>query len=102
MDLGKFLKSQTFKTGAFILLVLFILLMVFKLGVVYGYKKSIYSHKYGNSHSQTHRATFFGHHRGAFNEDIYGKHFLNKKLIIDKMMLESKTDEESRVEELTP
>ena len=101
MDIDKFLKSQTFKTGAFVLLVLFILLMVFKLGVVHGYKKSIYSHKYGNNHAQTHRAMFFGYHRGAFNEDIYGKFLLKKKLIINKTILESKTDKESGVEELT-
>ena len=101
MDLDKFLKSQTLKTGAFVLLVLFILLMVFKLGVVHGYKKSIYSHKYGNNHSQTHRAMFFGHHRGAFNEDIYRKLLFKKKLITDKIMLESKIDEKSGEKEPT-
>lgn len=100
MDLDKFLKSQTFKTGVFVLLVLFILLMVFKLGVVHGYKKSIYSHKYGNYHGQIHGGTFFGHRRGAFNKDMYGELLLKKKLIIDKIMLQSKTSKESEAEEL--
>ena len=101
MDIDKFLKSQTFKTGTFVLLVLFVLLMVFKIGFIHGHKKAISPHKYGNNYAQTHRAMFFGYHRGAFNEDIYGKFLLKKKLIINKTILESKTDKESGVEELT-
>ena len=101
MGLDKFLKSQTFKTGVFVLLVLLILLMVFKLGVIHGHKKSIYSPKYGNYYGQIHGDTFFSHRRGAFNKDMYEELLLKKKLITDKIMLESKTGEEPGVEDLT-
>ena len=49
MDLDKFLRSQTFKTGGFVLLVLFVLIIVFKLGFIHGYKKAISPHKFGNN-----------------------------------------------------
>ena len=98
--MDKFLRSQTFKTGVFVLLVLFILLIVFKLGVFHGYKKATYPHIYGTNYSQIHAGTFFGKHGGSFNKDMHRKLFLKRELIRDKMMLESKTEEESGVEEL--
>ena len=101
MDIDKFLKSQTLKTGIFVLLILLILLIVFKMGVIHGHKKSIYSHKYDNYQSQIHGGKFFGYRRGAFNKDMYGELLLKKKLITDKIMLESKTGEKPGVEELT-
>lgn len=99
MNLDNFLKSQTFKTGMFVLLVLFVFLIVFKLGVLHGYKKVIYKH--GNSYNQTHKSIFFGHNRGVFNKDIYEKLLLKKTLIEDTSTLDSKTDEESGAEDAT-
>jgi len=98
MDLDNFLKSQTFKTGVFILLILLILLIVFKMGAIYGHKKSNFLHKYDNYHGQVHGGTFFGHRRGAFNKDMYGEFLLKKKLMSDKIILESKTVKESDAE----
>ena len=84
MDLNRFLKSQTFKTGAFILLVLFVLLMVFKTGFIHGYKKAIFPHKYSSDYSQTHGETFFDHYKGTGSKDLHEKLLMKKKLIIDK------------------
>ena len=92
MDLDKFLKSQTFKTGAFVLLVLFVLLIVFKIGFIHGYKKAISPHKYGNNYSQTCGGTFFGHYKGTVSKDLHERLLIKKKLI---------TDEESVEEDIT-
>ena len=99
MNLDNFLKSQTFKTGMFVLLVLFVFLIVFKLGVLHGYKKAIYKH--GNNYSQTHKSIFFGHSREAFNKDIYKKLLLKKTLIEDKSTLDLAEGSESDAEDLT-
>jgi len=88
MDLDRFLKSQTFKTGAFVLLVLFVLLIVFKIGFIQGHKKAISPHKYGNNYSQIHRGTFFGHYKGTVSKDMREKLLLKKKLITDKESVE--------------
>lgn len=87
----KFLESQTFKTGTFVLLVLFILIMVFKLGVIHGNKKVTYPHKYGNNYSQIHGGTFSSHFKGMSTEDVHKKILFMKKVI---------TDEGSEAEEL--
>ena len=99
MNLDNFLKSQTFKTGTFVLLVLFVFILVFKLGVFHGHKKAIY--KYNNNYNQTHRSIFFGHSRGVLNKDMYKKLLLKKILIEDKSTLDSKVDEGSGVEDVT-
>ena len=88
MDLDRFLKSQTFKTGVFVLLVLFVLLLVFKIGFIYGYKKAISPHKYGNNYSQTHGGTFFGHYKETVSKDLHEKFLIKKKLITDKESVE--------------
>ena len=91
MDLDRFLKSQTFKTGVFVLLVLFVLLIVFKIGFIHGYKKAISPRIYGNNYSQTHRGTFFGHYKGAASKDVREKFLLKKKFITDKESVEEDT-----------
>ena len=101
MDLDKFLKSQTFKTGAFVLLVLFVLLIVFKIGFIHGHKKAISPHKYGNNYSQTYRGTFLGHYRGTVSKDLQSKLIFKKRLIEGKVILDSETGEESVEEDAT-
>jgi len=100
MDIDKFLKSQTFKTGTFVLLVLFVLLIVFKFGVISGYKKANFSHTRGNNYSQVHGSAFFGHQSGLRNKTIRGELFFKKKLIPDKIMIDSEADKESGAEGL--
>lgn len=88
MDLDRFLKSQTFKTGVFVLLVLFVLLIVFKIGFIHGHKKAISPHKYGNNYSQAYGGTFFGHYKGTISKDVHKKFLLKKELIMDKESVE--------------
>ena len=100
MNLDKYINSQTFKTGAFVIVVLLVFLFVFKLGVVHGHKKAIHSQRYDHNFGQIYRGTSFGHHRWVFNKDIYGEFLLQKKFIKDETVLDSKTDEESEAVDL--
>lgn len=102
MNLDKYLSSQTFKTGMFVVVVLLVFLIVFKLGVVHGHKKAIHSQRSGQNFSQTYGGTsFFGHYRGTFNKDMHGGFLLKKQLIKDKIILDSKVDEESETVDST-
>lgn len=99
MDLDRFLKSQTFKTGVFVLLVLFVFLLVFKIGFIHGYKKAISPHKYGTNYShQIQKGTYFGNHSEMFNKDIHSKLLFKKKFIEGKVMLDFETDKEPEAE----
>jgi len=100
MDMDKFLKSQTFKTGAFVLLVIFVLLFVFKLGVLYGYKKTNFSHGYGINHHRTFGSPMFRNHGGTLNKEMFGKIILKRQLIKDKALSDSATEDESGSEEI--
>jgi len=95
MELDKFLKSHTFKTGAFVLIVLFILLIVFKLGVLHGYKKAIFPHRGGFDIHRSAGDTFFGHQRGAINKDVYKAIILKKQLNIEKEKTDAMTGAKS-------
>ena len=100
MDLDKFLKSQTFKTGTFVLIVLFVFLIIFKLGVVHGYKKASFSYKYGFNSHRVIGAKFFGHQKGAFNKEML-KNFSSKEHLIKiKAILDSVEESESVTEEV--
>lgn len=108
MDMDNFLKSQTFKTGMFVLLVIFALLLVFKLGVLHGYKKANFSHGYGAAYHRTIHSTVFGHQRGAisnykrgtFNKEMFERVLLKKQLIKSKAMSDSEVESESDSEEI--
>lgn len=100
MDLDKFLKSQTFKTGAFVLLVLFVLLIVFKLGVVHGYKKAHFSHTYGFSSHRIIGEKFFGHQKGMLIRKGFEDYSIKDRFIKTKVILDSTAESES-VEDLT-
>lgn len=101
MNLDKYINSQTLKTGMFVIAVLLVFLFVFKLGVVHGHKKAIHSQIYGhNSGQMIYRGASFGHHRRVFNKDIYREFLLQKKLIKDETVLDSKMDKESEAVDL--
>lgn len=85
MDLNTFCKSQTFKTGVFVLFVLFIFLIVFKLGVVHGYKKAHFSQKYGANYHRVLGGTFFGHQGGAFDKDMLKNFSFKRQFIKDAL-----------------
>lgn len=88
MNLDKFMNSQTFKTGTFVLLVLLVLLIVFKIGFIHGYKKAISPHKYGNNYSQIYGGTFSDHYKGTASKDMREKFLLKMKFITDKESVE--------------
>jgi len=90
-----FLKSQTFKTGMFVLLVLFVLLIIFKLGVVHGYKKAHFSQIYGAKYHHMVPGKFFGHQRGAFNKGAFGDFSYKKRLIKVEAVSDSTVGNES-------
>ena len=108
MDKDKFLKSQTFKTCMFVLLVIFVLLLVFKLCVLQGYKKANFSHGYGATQYRTihgtvfghQRGTIFNHKRGTFNKEMFEKVLLKKQLIKDKVTSDSGAEDESDSEKI--
>jgi len=101
MNLDKYINSQTFKTGTFVVVILLVFLFVFKLGVLLGHKKAIHSERYGYNSGHIYRGGSFGHYRGAFNKDMYGEFLLKKKFIKDETVLDSKTDKESETVDLT-
>ena len=108
MNLDKFLKSQTFKTGVFVLFVIFIFLFVFKLGVFHGYKKANFSHGYGATHYRAVHGTAFGYQRGAifnhkkgmFSKEMFEKALLKKQLIKDRIIPDSGAEDTSDSEEI--
>jgi len=108
MELDKFLKSQTFKTGVFVLFVLFVLLFVFKMGVFYGFKKANFSHGYGATYHRTVGSPMFGNQRGAIfnhkrstvNKDLYKGIILKKQLIKNKATVDSTTEDEPASKEI--
>lgn len=99
MDLDKFMKSQTFKTGTFVVVVLFVLLFVFKLGILHGQKRATYLHGGRDYSRQIYGGKYFGNHSGVFGKYMHNKLLLKKKFIEGKIMLDSETDEESEAEE---
>ena len=108
MDLDKFLRSQTFKTGVFVLFVIFALLFVFKLGVFHGYKKANFSHGYDATHYRAAHGTIFGyqnstvfnHKKGMFSKEMFERTFLKKQLIKDGTVPDSATGDASDLEEI--
>ena len=106
--MDNFLKSQTFKTGMFVLFVIFTLLLVFKLGVLHGYKKANFSHGYGATQNRTIHGTIFGHQRGTifnnkrgtFNKEMFEKVLLKKQLIKDGTVPDSGAGDASGSEEI--
>jgi len=98
--MDKFLKSQTFKTGMFVLFVIFVLLFVFKMGVFYGYKKANFSHLYSAAHHRTTHSPIFRSHRGNFNKEIFRKVILKRQLIKDKATSDSGAEDGSGSEEI--
>ena len=79
MNLDKFLTSQTFKTGIFVLLVLFVFVIVFKMGVVFGYKKAHFSYKYGTDYHKVIGTKFWGHQKSVFGKE----HLIKIKALLD-------------------
>ena len=108
MDMDKFLKSQTFKTGVFVLFVIFVFLLVFKMGIFYGHKKANFSHGYGATQYRTIHGTVFGHQRGTifnhkrdtFNKEMFEKVILKRQLIKDKVTSDSEAENESNSEKI--
>lgn len=98
MDLNKFIGSQTFKTGMFVLIVLFVLLFVFKLGVILGHHKGVsYSHQYNKIHG----SASFDHFKGEFGEDMHAKLIFKKRFMQDKSIVDSAIDKESVSTDIT-
>lgn len=95
MNIDTFLKSQTFKTGAFVLFVLFIFLIVFKLGVVHGYKKASFSQKYGVNNHRMVGSKFSGHRGGVLNKEMLGNFYLKKHFITTKKTSDTAIDDET-------
>jgi len=79
--MDNFLKSQTFKTGVFVLFVLFVLLMVFKMGVKVGIKKALL-HQYRGGYDQMVRHKYWGHREGMFKKAMFDKTMFEKKLLL--------------------
>jgi len=103
MNLDTFLKSQTFRTGIFVLFVLFVLVLVFKLGVLHGYKKAFFHQGYGANKHRDVGSNFFRSHRGAFNKDMFGNYSTKIEIIKAKTLsglkeVGSESDKEPIVE----
>ena len=102
MDLDKFLKSQTFKTGLFVLLILFVLVLVFKIGVVYGHKKAHFSYKHDFNHHRVIESKFFGHQKGVFSKkDILKSSYLKRHIMKIEALFDSVVENESDAEDLS-
>ena len=95
MKLDKFLSSQTFKTGTFVIVVFLIALFIFKAGMFHGYKKAIYVEKYGGAnYTQVHGGSFWNHHKMAGDKSIRGKFIFKKKLMGDKALIDSEAGDD--------
>ena len=103
MNLDNFLKSQTFKTGVFVLFVLFIFMLVFKLGVLHGYKKAFFHQGYGINKHLNAGNNFYRHHKGVFDKNKFGDYSAKIEIIKAKKLSglkegSSESDEEIIVE----
>jgi len=90
--MDNFLKSQTFKTGVFVLVVLFILMFVFKLGILHGYKKAIFHQSYGSFKHQNVGGMHFRHQGSALKKDSFGNYTAKFELMKEKRLIGSKQD----------
>ena len=96
MNIDKFLESQTFKTGTFVLLVLFVFVIVFKLGVLHGYKKARFSsHGYGTGFHRNIDNSIFGYKKSSANKEMFAKFILKKQLLKDMTISDSIVEDES-------
>ena len=100
MNLDTFLKSQTFRTGVFVLLVLFILMFIFKLGVLHGYKKAIFHHAYGVNKHRSVENMYFRHRTSAFKKEMFGNYSEKINLIRVKALSGLTKEEEKFNDEL--
>jgi len=98
--MDKFLKSQTFKTGVFVLVVLFILMFVFKLGVLHGYKKAFFYQGYGINKHLNAGNNFYRHHRAVFDKNVFGHHSTKMEIIKAKKLSDLKESSSESDEEL--
>jgi len=87
--MDNFLKSQTFKTGMFVLLVLFVLTMVFKMGVRVGVKRAPH-HQFSIIYGQRFGGHFRGHSGVMFKKAMFDKTMFEKKLLLKKQLIKDK------------
>jgi hypothetical protein len=74
MDFNKLFQQKTFKTGIIIICAIIVLLLVFKVGVVVGYKKAQFSYRWGENYHRNFagpRGGFLGDFRRGFLDRDY-------------------------------